>query len=89
VKNLKIYILSISVFIPRLEKVGNMKCTGCHDHGQCTIQTKGSVAMDDCPCRKCLIKGVCLSICEDLANHYNEVNTGAFRLAIKKEEKKK
>jgi len=76
-------ILCILVFIQVPGKVGNMKCTGCHDHGQCTIQTKGSVAMDDCPCRKCLIKGVCLSICEDLTNHYNEVNVKAFKLAMK------
>ena len=39
----------------------NPLCAGCKVVGDCYVDN----AADKCPCRDCLIKSVCLELCED------------------------
>ena len=61
-----------------------MTCKGCADESACTIQLKGSVAINECPCRDCLIKGICQKVCEDLQKHYEEINTAYRKIMARK-----
>jgi hypothetical protein len=72
--NLRKYIKTSLDFLLLPSKGGDMKCEGCKDHGSCTTQCKGSVAINECPCQECLIKGVCNKPCEALAKHYEKTN---------------
>lgn len=49
-------------------------CKGCKDAVACTISLKGSVAINECPCGTCLVKGVCESPCEAMNEHYESIN---------------
>jgi len=74
-------------FPHHLIKAGDMKCTGCKDHGICTMQTKGSVAMDECPCKDCLVKGICESTCDKLNEHYASINNAYRKIMARKVKK--
>lgn len=50
-------------------------CKGCTDNGMCTLQTKGSIAINECPCQKCLVKGICKEPCEAITQHYENVSS--------------
>jgi len=47
-------------------------CDGCADNVQCTLFQWGSVAINECPCRECLVKAICKQPCYILNNHYQE-----------------
>lgn len=65
-----------------------MKCEGCADNGQCPLQGFGSVAMDECPCRTCIVKMMCkTTVCKELANHYNSTCMAHNRKPLIKEAK--
>lgn len=50
-----------------------MKCDGCKDFEACSFIVMGSVAINECPCGNCLIKGICHNPCDDLMQHYENV----------------
>jgi len=49
-----------------------MDCKGCADEVQCTLSQWGSVAMDECPCKDCIVKIICNVACYKLNDHYQE-----------------
>ena len=53
----------------------HLKCQGCEAHGMCSLQTKGSVAINECPCQDCLIKGICKEPCEAMNKHYDATSS--------------
>jgi hypothetical protein len=50
------------------------KCKGCYDtiHGCIVIYSK----IDTCPCRKCLIKGVCQDDCNKFVSNQVGISEG-------------
>jgi len=46
-----------------------MKC--CIRSGFCDLQMNNNV--EKCPCGKCLVKGICNEICNDLNNYYRSI----------------
>ena len=40
------------------------ECEGCRDIDRCFFYKKGMKTITKCPCRKCLVKGVCIDACE-------------------------
>ena len=50
-------------------------CDGCMDADGCALTAAGSVAMEECPCRNCLVKVTCQKACDDLAQHQYIVYT--------------
>ncbi len=40
-------------------------CDGCRSNRICGIQQYNTLLVPSCPCRKCLIKGVCTRTCPD------------------------
>jgi hypothetical protein len=46
------------------------KCHGCSDNNSCSLQVMGFIAMDECPCRDCIVKMICNTPCKDLHEHY-------------------
>ncbi len=49
-------------------------CKGCFDTMNGCIVTNSKI--DTCPCRKCLIKGVCQNQCNDFASNLTEISEG-------------
>lgn len=42
-----------------------MQCNGCHDEGSCMIPIMyGKAAMDNCPCKDCVVKPMCSKVCD-------------------------
>jgi len=50
-----------------------MECEGCRDFPACIFLTSGSLAINRCPCNKCIIKTMCNYSCEDMKHHYEYV----------------
>ena len=62
-----------------------MKCYGCKEMQLgCYLQTLGSVAMSDCPCKECIGKMMCENPCEDF-NKFVGKTEGTPKLAKRKE----
>ncbi len=40
-------------------------CAGCRSDRICGVQQYNQLLIPSCPCRKCLIKGICISTCPD------------------------
>jgi hypothetical protein len=59
-------------------------CRGCKDVEACTIALKGSVAINECPCGKCLVKGVCERPCEAMNEYYRAVNMAHTKAMVRK-----
>jgi len=60
-----------------IETSNENQCKGCliyesDDPDCCTILLDGY--QDNCPCRQCLVKGLCLKGCEDRDNYRIEVD---------------
>jgi len=49
-----------------------MECEGCKGYPFCDFLTCGYVAINECPCRTCLIKSMCTTPCELMDYHYKE-----------------
>jgi hypothetical protein len=49
------------------------ECFGCSDNETCELHYEGSIAINECPCRYCLIKMVCQDPCEAILDHYRKV----------------
>ena len=62
-------------------------CAGCTDANGCALTAAGSVAINECPCRDCLIKGICQKACEDLERHQFVVYTSNRKPRIVKVKK--
>jgi len=45
----------------------------CLRSGMCDFQMYGNLAVIDCPCKKCLVKPVCIIICDLLNNHHMKI----------------
>jgi len=39
-------------------------CKGCRSNGICCFQQYKPHVIEVCPCRECLIKGICIKACE-------------------------
>jgi len=63
-------------------------CYGCVDIESCALTVFGSVAIDECPCRNCLIKGICKNPCKDFRQYQFTVFTPHRKPKIVKGEKK-
>jgi hypothetical protein len=59
-------------------------CRGCKDSHACTISLKGSVAINECPCGTCLVKGMCEKACEAMNDHYEAVNMAHTKAMVRK-----
>jgi len=51
-----------------------MTCEGCVENGRCQLQGWGSVAMNECPCKICIVKVICTRPCKLLNDHYGSIN---------------
>ena len=49
-----------------------MDCEGCKDNPQCQLHQWGHAAIDNCPCRICVVKVICATPCDKLSDHYGE-----------------
>lgn len=65
-----------------------MECNGCKDFGSCALIVNGSVAINNCPCRECILKMMCQEPCKKLSDHYYEVHGILKRMAEKEVERK-
>jgi len=57
-----------------------MECVGCIDH-PCEIQGMGSIAINECPCKECIIKMMCGAPCDPFKKHMRSIfpdNTKIF-----------
>lgn len=74
--------MSITILKSKERKLTDMNtdeytvmCYGCYvDGGRCGIQSYNLMLAPSCPCRKCLIKSVCLKSCEP----YDKLATTIF-----------
>ena len=49
-----------------------MRCEGCREFTTiCSFISMGSVAINECPCTKCLIKIMCETPCDKFKEHYH------------------
>lgn len=46
-------------------------CRGCHVHMTHTCSFTRAEDIDKCPCKMCLIKGVCNTACEEYEHYYD------------------
>ena len=49
-------------------------CRGCQSKSQCFFNQNSIVEFDteNCPCQKCILKGVCVKICDAYDRYYDE-----------------
>jgi len=52
------------------------ECKGCHlyygkkgNPSKCLVRALPYVDVDECPCRICLVKGICNDTCEDFSEY--------------------
>lgn len=47
-------------------------CKGCrsYEEGVCVSQDNKLRLHSECPCQICLVKGICVTSCEDYDNHW-------------------
>lgn len=43
----------------------NGMCKGCLSNKRCSFQQYDKLMIPICPCRKCLVKGICITSCEE------------------------
>ncbi len=64
-------------------EVNRKECKGCHvfmDH-RCSFTDPKYV--DKCPCKICLIKGVCETACEEYIHYYDKWHEERFEKSYK------
>jgi hypothetical protein len=73
----------------RIELKNSLKnyegCDGCLSNNP-KLNTKCcalGARYKDCPCKKCIIKGVCQARCEDLENFETEITNAIKRMTLK------
>ena len=65
--------------IPLNKKDGDMEeCEGCADFPTCLYIKTEIKSSELCPCKVCLIKGMCNTPYQELAKHYIENRTPEF-----------
>ena len=65
-------------------ELNRQECKGCHIYMEHSCSFTQAKDVDNCPCKICLIKGVCNIGCEEYKNYYDIWHEYRFEQAYKR-----
>jgi len=70
--------------LTKIDKPNRQECKGCHIYMDHECFFTGIKDVDKCPCKICLIKGVCHIACEEYTKYYYMWRKDRFEQSYKR-----